>query len=135
MEMSNLNQINIQKNGGEPITLRFQENNSVVDIDAALRHTLSISKNQNYSLSYKNKDTGQDIYIVANGSMLRECLTENINQLNVFVDPPTRVPLPSSSSSSSHSKSNESTELVQRWPELMKSIDHRIDRWTSRSDE
>ncbi|CAF4004948.1 unnamed protein product [Rotaria sordida] len=87
--------------------------------------------------NYKNKDTGQDIYIVANGSMLRECLTENINQLNVFVDPPTRVPLPSSSSSSSssHSKSNESTELVQRWPELMKSIDHRINRWTSRSDE
>ncbi|CAF0772926.1 unnamed protein product [Rotaria sp. Silwood1] len=132
MEMSNLNRINIQKNDGERITFRFQDNSSVADIDVALRNTLSISNNQKYSISYKDKDTGQDIYIAANGSMLRECLTENINQLNVFVAPSTSAPLPSSSSS--HSKSDEGTELVQRWPELMKIIDRRIHRWTSRSD-
>ncbi|CAF3443941.1 unnamed protein product [Rotaria sp. Silwood1] len=37
--------------------------------------------------------------------------------------------------SSSHSKSDEGTELVQLWPELMKSIDRRIHRWTSRSGD
>ena len=92
MEMSELNRINIQKNGGKPITFRFPDNSSVADIDVALRNTLSISNNQKYSISYKDKDTGQDIYIAASGDMLCECLTENINQLNVFVAPPIPAP-------------------------------------------
>ncbi|CAF4196010.1 unnamed protein product, partial [Rotaria magnacalcarata] len=38
------------------------------------------------------------------------------------------------SSSPSNSNSQERDNLVQRWPELMKNIDRRIQRWTSRSD-
>ncbi len=92
IEMNNFNRIKIQKDSGETITLRFQINNSVADIDFALRNALSISNNLKYSISYKDKDTGQDIHIVANGTMLRECLEENINQLDVFVVPPTPSP-------------------------------------------
>ncbi|CAF3418118.1 unnamed protein product [Rotaria socialis] len=89
IEMDNFDLIKIQKDGGVLITFRFQDSNSVDDIDFALRNVLSIQKNLSYSLSYKNKDTGQDIYIVANGSMLRQCLKENINQLDLFVTPRT----------------------------------------------
>ncbi|CAM4941927.1 unnamed protein product [Rotaria socialis] len=131
IEMDNFDLIKIQKDGGMLITFRFQDSNSVDDIDFALRNVLSIQKNLSYSLSYKNKDTGQDIYIVANGSMLRQCLKENINQLDLFVTPRTPASL---SSSPSNSNSQERDNLVQRWPELMKNIDRRIQRWTSRSD-
>ncbi|CAF4827954.1 unnamed protein product [Rotaria socialis] len=131
IEMDNFDLIKIQKDDGVLITFRFQDSNSVDDIDFALRNVLSIQKNLSYSLSYKNKDTGQDIYIVANGSMLRQCLKENINQLDLFVTPRTAASL---SSSPSNSNSQERDNLVQRWPELMKNIDRRIQRWTSRSD-
>jgi hypothetical protein len=41
IEMNNLNRIKIQKkDGGETITFRFQDNNSVVDIDFALQNAL-----------------------------------------------------------------------------------------------
>ncbi len=90
IEMNNLNRIKIQKkDGGETITFRFQDNNSVVDIDFALQNALQIQNNLKYSISYKHKDTRQDIHILANRNMLRECLKENINQLNVFLAPPT----------------------------------------------
>ncbi|CAF2188500.1 unnamed protein product [Rotaria magnacalcarata] len=131
IELDNFDLIKIQKDSGAPITFRFQDSNSVDDIDFALRNVLSIQKNLSYSLSYKNKNTGQDIYIVANGSMLLKCLKENINQLDLFVTPRTPTSL---SSSPSNSNSQERDNLVQRWPELMKNIDRRIQRWTSRSD-
>ncbi|CAF4336499.1 unnamed protein product, partial [Rotaria magnacalcarata] len=51
-----------------------------------------------YDRGSHDKDTGQDIHIVTNGNMLREFLEENINQLDVFVFPPTSAPLSSSSS-------------------------------------
>ncbi|CAF1007610.1 unnamed protein product [Rotaria magnacalcarata] len=130
IELDNFDLIKIQKDSGVPITFRFQDSNSVDDIDFALRNVLSIQKNLSYSLSYKNKNTGQDIYIVANGSMLLKCLKENINQLDLFVTPRTPASL---SSSPSNSNSQERDNLVQRWPELMKNIDRRIQRWTSRS--
>ncbi|CAF4287221.1 unnamed protein product, partial [Rotaria magnacalcarata] len=130
IELDNFDLIKIQKDSGAPITFRFQDSNSVDDIDFALRNVLSIQKNLSYSLSYKNKNTGQDIYIVANGSMLLKCLKENINQLDLFVTPRTPTSL---SSSPSNSNSQERDNLVQRWPELMKNIDRRIQRWTSRS--
>jgi hypothetical protein len=90
--VKNLNRIKIQKNGVEPITFRFQDSHSVADIDFALRNALSIQNTLKYSIIYSNKDTGQDIHIAADGNILREYLTENINQLDVFVASPTPAP-------------------------------------------
>ncbi|UJR13363.1 hypothetical protein I4U23_000380 [Adineta vaga] len=87
IEMENLDVIKIRKDGGELILLRFDESNSVADIDYAIRQALSLGDSVKYSVSYKDHGADQDVLIVANGKMLHKLREESINQFDVFVDP------------------------------------------------
>ena len=86
-EMTGLNRIKIAKDGGEYIEFRFLANASVGDIDFTLRNIFNIPKNASYSIVYREQISGRDVYIMGSGPMFRECLEENITELNILITP------------------------------------------------
>lgn len=90
-EMTDLNRINIRKDGGEYIDFRFRADTSVGDIDLTLRNIFNIPKGARYTIVYRDEISGRDNYVVGSGIALRECLQGNVTKFDVLIIPKTPV--------------------------------------------
>jgi hypothetical protein len=67
------------------VIFQFRDSASVDVIDETIRNLFRIKQNQLYALSYADKDTGENIYLMADGEQLSECVMMGIEMFDVNI--------------------------------------------------
>jgi hypothetical protein len=79
----------MKKNNGPVILFEFRDTESSGEIDMSLRSVLSIEQNQQYNLSYPEKNTDKTVYISTSGQHLADHVMIGLEMLDVLVEPST----------------------------------------------
>ena len=82
-----LHRIQLKNNDHRIVVFQFRDSDSAFDIDMAIRNIFGIEQNQTYAVSYPDKCTGENIYIVVNGQRLSDYVMIGIEVFDVIVHP------------------------------------------------
>jgi hypothetical protein len=83
----NAYKIRLKNNNSRTVIFQFADSSPVDSIDNTIRAIFHIERNQSYAVSYAEKDTGENVYIMTSGRQFSQCVMMGIEMLNVNIRP------------------------------------------------